>query len=211
MRDDLPFDRRTAGDILSDPDSVATVLHMILLAAYGDELHGNPEAGIEPMDPVECWLRVKEDFHADVPEENENKINALMFAVSTDAFYEDPLAFNSICNALYSGDLGDLVTGAIEDLTVPEMLWGIYEVELNRGDSQDFAPAIDAFIEETILQEAESNEELEETEVVPYYERFVQDMRDDMLIQMKLLGIDDKIIAMMLKADLTPADNFNQK
>lgn len=205
MRDDLPFDRRTAGDILADTESTATVLHMILLAAYGDELHGNADLGIEPMDPVEVWVRVKEDFHTEVPEENENKINALVMALSTDAFYDDPLAFNSICNALYSGDLGDLVNGYIEDLSVSEMLWGIYEVELNRGDSQDFAPAVDAFIEETISQEAAYNEELEAAEVVPYYEKFVAEMRDDLMVQLKMLNVDDRIIQQMLKTDLTPA------
>jgi hypothetical protein len=178
---------------------------MILLAAYGDELHGNADLGIEPMDPVEVWVRVKEDFHTEVPEENENKINALVMALSTDAFYDDPLAFNSICNALYSGDLGDLVNGYIEDLSVSEMLWGIYEVELNRGDSQDFAPAVDAFIEETISQEAAYNEELEAAEVVPYYEKFVAEMRDDLMVQLKMLNVDDRIIQQMLKTDLTPA------
>lgn len=205
MYDNLPFDRRTAGDILADPDSSATVLHLILLATYGDELHGDDE----PMDPVELWLRVKEDYHVVVPEENENKINALMFALQTDAFYDDPLAFTSICSALYSGDLGDMVDGVMEDLTISEMLWGIYEVELNRGDSQDFCTAIDQLIDEVTQNEAESNEDLEEEEVIPYYQRFVEEQRDDMFVQMKLLGVDDAIISQMVKTDLTPANNFD--
>jgi hypothetical protein len=210
MRDDFPFDKRTAADILGDPDASATVLHLILLAAYGDELHGDPERGIEPMDPVECWVRVNEDFHVNVPESNENKLNALFLAISTEAFFEDPLAFVSICGALYSGDLGDLVDGVMEDLTIPEMLWGIYEVELNRGDSQDFVPSIDILIDEMLRNEAEDNEDLEMSEVVPYYERFVKEQRDDMLVQFRLLGVDNKIIENIIKADLTPSDNLNQ-
>ena len=149
-------------------------------------------------------MRIKEDFSVNIPESNENKVNALMLALSTEAFYDDPLAFISICNALYSGDLGDLVDGALEDLTMPEMLWGIYEVELNRGDSEGFALPIDRLIDEIIRNEAEDNEELEEAEVVPYYEKFVAEMRDDMLVQMRMLGVDESVIKKIIKEDLTP-------
>lgn len=204
MLDTFPFDKRLAADLLADTETTATVLHMIILAAYGDEVYGSLEYGIEPADPVELWLRIKEDFSVNVPESNENKVNALMLALSTEAFYDDPLAFISISNALYSGDLGDLVNGALEDLTMPEMLWGIYEVELNRGDSEGFAIPIDRLIDEIIKNEAEDNEELEETEVVPYYEKFVAEMRDDMLVQMRMLGVDEMVIKKILKEDLTP-------
>lgn len=206
MLDTFPFDKRLSADLLGDNETSATVLHMIILAAYGDEVYGNPETGIEPADPVELWLRLKEDFSVTIPESNENKVNALMLALSSEAFYEDPLAFISICNALYSGDLGDLVDGALEDITVPEMLWGIYEVELNRGDSQAFVLAIDSVIDEVIRNEAEDNEELEQDEVVPHYERFVAEMRDDMLTQMRMLGVAENVIKTILKEDLTPAD-----
>jgi len=143
MLDTFPFDKRLAADLLADTETTATVLHMIILAAYGDEVYGSIEHDIEQAEPVELWLRLKEDFSVNIPESNENKVNALMLALSTEAFYDDPLAFISICNALYSGDLGDLVNGALEDLTMSEMLWGIYEVELNRGDSEGFAIPID--------------------------------------------------------------------
>lgn len=207
MLDTFPFDKRLAADFLADTETTATVLHMIILAAYGDEVYGSIEHGIEQADPVELWLRIKEDFSVNVPESNENKVNALMLALSTDAFYEDPLAFISIGNALYSGDLGDLVDGALEDLTVSEMLWGIYEVELNRGESQGFSMPIDRLINEIIENEAEDNEELKEAEVVPYYEKFVAEMRDEMLIQLRTLGVQDNVIKTILKEDLTPVND----
>jgi hypothetical protein len=210
MLDTFPFEKRLAADLLADTETTATVLHMIILAAYGDEVYGSVEHGIEQADPVELWLRIKEDFSVTVPESNENKVNALMLALSTEAFYDDPLAFISICNALYSGDLGDLVDGALEDLTMPEMLWGIYEVELNRGDSEGFALPIDRLIDEIIRNEAEDNEELEEAEVVPYYEKFVAEMRDDMLVQMRMLGVDESVIKKILKEDLTPLHDEQQ-
>ena len=210
MLDTFPFEKKLAADLLADTETTATVLHIIILAAYGDEVYGSVEHGIEQADPVELWLRIKEDFSVTVPESNENKVNALMLALSTEAFYDDPLAFISICNALYSGDLGDLVDGALEDLTMPEMLWGIYEVELNRGDSEGFALPIDRLIDEIIRNEAEDNEELEEAEVVPYYEKFVAEMRDDMLVQMRMLGVDESVIKKILKEDLTPLHDEQQ-
>lgn len=206
MLDTFPFDKRLAADLLADTETTATVLHMIILAAYGDEVYGSIEHGIEQAEPVELWMRIKEDFSVNIPESNENKVNALMLALSTEAFYDDPLAFISICNALYSGDLGDLVDGALEDLTMPEMLWGIYEVELNRGESEGFALPIDRLIDEIIRNEAEDNEDLEKAEVVPYYEKFVAEMRDDMLVQMRMLGVDESVIKKILKEDLTPVE-----
>ena len=207
MLDTFPFEKRLAADLLADTETTATVLHMIILAAYGDEVYGSIENGIEQAEPVELWMRIKDDFSVNIPESNENKVNALMLALSTEAFYDDPLAFISICNALYSGDLGDLVDGALEDLTMPEMLWGIYEVELNRGDSEGFALPIDRLIDEIIKNEAEDNEELEQAEVVPYYEKFVAEMRDDMLVQMRMLGVDESVIKKILKEDLTPVND----
>ena len=204
MLDTFPFEKRLAADLLADTETTATVLHMIILAAYGAEVYGSIEHGIEQAEPVELWMRIKEDFSVNIPESNENKVNALMLALSTEAFYDDPLAFISICNALYSGDLGDLVDGALEDLTMPEMLWGIYEVELNRGDSEGFALPIDRLIDEIIRNEAEDNEDLEKAEVVPYYEKFVAEMRDDMLVQMRMLGVDESVIKKIIKEDLTP-------
>ena len=206
MLDTFPFEKRLAADLLADTETTATVLHMIILAAYGDEVYGSIEHGIEQAEPVELWMRIKEDFSVNIPESNENKVNALMLALSTEAFYDDPLAFISICNALYSGDLGDLVDGALEDLTMPEMLWGIYEVELNRGESEGFALPIDRLIDEIIRNEAEDNEDLEKAEVVPYYEKFVAEMRDDMLVQMRMLGVDESVIKKILKEDLTPVE-----
>jgi hypothetical protein len=113
MLDTFPFDKRLAADLLADTETTATVLHMIILAAYGDEVYGSLEHNIEPADPVELWLRIKEDFSVNVPESNENKLNALMLALSTDAFYEDQeKEENSLSKAEeffnFDGDILDL-------------------------------------------------------------------------------------------------------
>lgn len=199
-----PWERRKSGDLFADPNTSATVLHTMVLAAYGDEVYGDFDT--DPMDPVELWVRVREDFNVTVPEENENKLNALMLAIGTDAFYEDPLAFVSICMALSEGDLGDLVDGALEEVTVPEMLWGIYEVELNRDDQPDFARGVNLVIDKTVEDHAEEKEAEEEV-VVKNYELYVDEMRSDMFNQMRSLGIEESVIRKLSLTDLTPVHN----
>lgn len=197
-----PWDTRTSGDLFANVNTSATVLHAMVLAAYGDELYGDEDT--EAMDPVELWVRVREDFRVTVPEENENKLNALMLAISTDAFYDDPVAFMAICMALSQGDLGDLVDGVMEDLTVPEMLWGIYEVELNRDDQPEFSREVLKVIDQTVTEQAEELN-VEESSVVPAYEQYVAEARAEMFEDMRLLGIEEAIIRKLSLVDLTPA------
>lgn len=199
----LKLDKRIAGDLFADPETSATVLHTLILTAYGDELYGDPTAGIEPMDPVELFNNIDEDFNTYLHENNENKINAIMTAVSTDIFYEDPQAFIAICMALYDGDMGDLVSGMVEQITVPEILWGIYEVELNRDDQQPFAPMIVKLIDQTIAEEAE--EVLPGTEnAIPYFEHIISFKRNDMFEEMRAIGIPEKVIRRLSMEDITP-------
>jgi hypothetical protein len=48
---------------------------------------------------------------------------------------------------------------------------------------------------------------LEVEEVIPYYEKFMGEMRDSMLIQMRTIGVGEEVIAKILKEDITPAVN----
>ena len=201
MRPDYPWDIRKSGDLFGNPETSATLLHTMVLAAYGDEVYGDEDT--DPMDPVELWVRVREDFRVTVPEENENRLNAIMLAISTDAFYEDPLVFASVCMALSEGDLGDLVDGAMEELTVPEMLWGIYEVELNRDDQPEFARSVLAVIDQTVSGQAEEAG-VDEADIVPAYERYVEEARNEMFTDMRRLGIEEQVIRKLSLTDLTP-------
>jgi hypothetical protein len=196
--------RKEVGDLLSDPETTATTLLVIALRAYGEEVFGNEETGIPPMDPVELWIRLEEDFNAKVHENCENKLNALMTALASDAFYENIQVFVAVASALEDGDLGDLVEGQMEPLTVPEMLWAIYEVELNRDDEQDFSPAIVDFMDKTMNEEAD---EIDETDQNPmsYWERFLADKREQMFQELRIVGIEESMIRKLRIQDLTPA------
>jgi hypothetical protein len=182
----LPFSVEAAAKLLREPGTLGTPLLAIALAAYGPELFGDPEAGIPALDPIELWTRMEEDFRATLPDAIEARLQAIMLAVSTDAFYEDPLAFMSIGLALASGDLGTLPDGILEELTLPEAVWAAYEVALVRDDDVKFAPPILRLFDEIINAEADDAEAgLEE----PSNETFMRDMKMDLASQMQQLGV----------------------
>jgi hypothetical protein len=146
-----------ARNIVGSEDATATALHSILLALYGEALYGE-----EPMDPLEIYADLEERFNITVPEDNENRINAIIMAVSSNAFYEDETAFVAIAESLLDGDLGDVPTGEMGGLSTLELLWAIYEVAVNRDENvPPFAPAIARMIETIANDEAqEDNDEI---------------------------------------------------
>ncbi len=180
----LPFPVEKAAALLRESSTLATPLLLICLSAYGDEVFGDHEKGIEPMDPVELFVRLEEDFRAELPEAVENRINAIYFALSTDAFYEDPLAFMSVAASLADGDIGDMPDGMMEELTLPEALWAIYEVGLNRDDDMALAPIVLKEIDEITRGEAaEPNEDGS-----AHFESFIREQKLDLASQLAVLG-----------------------
>ena len=190
---DFKFDWKDCRALLESPDTHGSVVLSILLAAYNkdmltllSEYGGAPD---EDIDIVDIYLMIEEDFRVVMPVELENKLNAIMTALASDTFYQDVVVFRSVCTALYDGDLGDMISGVFEELTVPEILWAVYEVGLVRDDESEFSPKVQAEIDEIIAEEAESNDELDSESVVPYYVRFLGEMKQSMVEQYQQLGV----------------------
>jgi hypothetical protein len=186
--------------LLAEPDTSSTSLHLILLAEFGDDLYGDEDS--PPMDPVLIWRLIRDRFRVTVPEENENKINALMIGVSTDVFYEEPQAFIAISMALYSGDIGDMVSGVMEDPTLNELLWGIFEVALNRDDDMEFSESIHRVIQ----AETESAVE-EDMSDFSYFERNLIAGKSKILKELAMLGAPPEVMAQVRNFDSTPIHN----
>lgn len=190
---DFKFDVEDCRELLESPETHGSVVLSIMLAAYNREmlqLLSEFGGGADTeADIVDIYLDVKEDFRVVMPEELENKLNAIMTALASDMFYQDEIVFRSVCLALYDGDLGDMVNSTLEDITVPEILWATYEVGLVRDDESEFSPRVQRVIDETIHEESESNDDLENSDVVPYYVRFLGEMKQSMVDQYKKLGI----------------------
>ena len=175
----LPFTVEAAAKLLRESSTLATPLLTIALCAYGDELFG--DANHDPMDPVELFTRLEEDFRAELPEAAENRLNAILLAVSTDAFYQDPVAFNSIAASLATGDIGDMPDGLMEDLSLPEAFWAVYEVGICRDDEMHLSPEIVQEIEGLTRKEASSGE-------TSHYEEFVQHQKLELASQLAQIG-----------------------
>lgn len=165
---------------LGDPDTPGLVLLTIAMWAFGDEVLGDPDAGIEPMDPSELWAGLNEIFGSWVSEEGENKINALTMALQGDLFYRDVEVFQAVCTALFDGDLGDLIATGFEDLTATEIMWSVLEVELAREDEEgppEFSSGVMNYISNALAQEQDSQDE-NSAEIKIAYQAMLDQMKD---------------------------------
>lgn len=173
---------------LANEDSFATTIRVAVESIYGPDVFGNPAMGVEAADPVLIWRAVYDDLGISMPEQSENRINALITALSYQGFYYDPEAFTAVCNALYSGEIGDVISAGLDELTVPEITWGMYEVDLNRGQPGEYSPAVQKVIAETVQDE---NMEQQEGLVEPFYvDVFMSETIEDLKFQLNSLGLE---------------------
>jgi len=141
--------------MLADEETQALVLLTILLYLHGPAVFGDENT--EAYDPAELWAATYDATGIWLSEEAENKVNAIMMAVTSDDFYVDDITFASIANALYDGDLGDLVNGIFEKPSMVEVLWAASEVELAREEEEGppiFGPKVRYLIEEIAQEES---------------------------------------------------------
>lgn len=187
----LPLDVGKARVALGDPDTPAFVLLTIAMWAFGDEVLGDPAEGVEAMDPAELWAGLNEVFGTWVTEEGENKLNALLLALQGDLFYRDVEVFQAVCQALFDGDLGDLINGVFDELTAVEIMWAVLEVELARQDEDgppEFSSGITDLINQVLLIEQEDHDEDTGMVKQEYYK---------MLDQLKEIGVPVAAIRML--------------
>lgn len=163
---------------LNDAATYATVLHVIMLAQYGEDIY--------EVDPLELYARLKDDFGANLPEANEQRIQAILLATSTDAFYDDIRVFTATCNTLLAGDPG---FESMDELSVAEIFWGLYEVELNHGEEEP-CPEIQQMIAREVDEEAEDSTGIEELRP-NYVLRELAEHRTNLRKQLLKIGIKD--------------------
>lgn len=168
MTDQLPqLDFGKCRIALGDPDTPGLVLLTIMLWAFRDRVFGDPASGVEPMDPAEMWAETDEVFDTWVTEEGENKLNALILALTTPNFYNDVETFCAVSNALFDGDLGDMVSGKFEEPSVIEIMWASLEVTLARDEDAEsdtpppFSSKVRDFIARKLREEQEDHTEHE--------------------------------------------------
>lgn len=153
-------------------ETLGTVLHAIALAMYPEDLYD--------IDPVELYYRFQNDIGTMLTIEGESRLQAIMTAVATDVFSHDVVAFGGICKALTRGDPG-LTEMGMEDPTLVDVMWGMYEVFLNREEALDIGPKVQSYVDN--IEASESDEA-----PVKYFQYAVIDMSNTLKRQLKSLG-----------------------
>lgn len=168
--------------LLQDSDTYAFTLLTICLIAYGENTF--------KVDPLVLFQNLKEDFRAELCEENQNKLSAILTALTTNFFFSDLSVFKSICETLTDGDPG-VFDPNFDDPTTVEVLWGMYEVNLAYDENkEDYSEAIKKFVESTMQNDVEDPEEsgLQEGET---YQEAIYDNVAELKQQLKDIGLKD--------------------
>lgn len=175
--------RDVVAKILEEEDVYIPTLYVILAELYGDTLFEQEVALI--FNDLEEFTGIPA-----LPLDVENKINALLTLMTTDAFYEDRMAFIAICNTLNNGD-PDLDEWDMP--TLEDVFWAILETSFLDEEPPEFAPEISELIAGLIKEEvADVDNPLDTEYVQDQYRR----MRDQLsLVNEAALSWPDRMTA----------------
>ena len=137
------LNKKAVFTLLQDGDTFGFTLLVICLICYGEETF--------KVDPLVLYQFLKEDFGTELNDDNENKLNALITALTTNYFFKDLDVFKSICQTLTEGDPG-VFDPNFDEPTVIEILWGMYEVSLaaDEKDKNTYSPEIERYVDTII-------------------------------------------------------------
>jgi hypothetical protein len=136
----MRLNKKEVYKLLESAETYGTVLHAICFELYGEEIYD--------IDSVELYARLSDDIGIYPHQDNESKLMAMITIISTPYFYDNVNVFETICKTLTTGDPGVVELG-MEDPTLLEILWGVYEANLN-VDAIEFSPLIEALIDRVL-------------------------------------------------------------
>lgn len=142
---------------LGDADTPGFVLLTIALHVFGDEVFGDPDEGVDQMDPSEMWAGLNFRFGTWVTEEGENRLNAIITGLQDGKFWRDLNTFMAVSTALFDGDLGDLINVGFEELSATELMWAILEMQLawDAEETPDYSRDVQEYVDQVLLREQE--------------------------------------------------------
>ncbi|NDB66314.1 MAG: hypothetical protein EB168_11720, partial [Euryarchaeota archaeon] len=143
------LDKSEVFRLLADDGTFATVAQIIAIKTFGDD------ALI--ADPLVLIADLEDEYGMEMSEKVAERLQAINLATTTDAFYEDVTAFRSIANTLIDGDPG---FDGFDDLTITEMLWAVYEVELHHEETE-FSNQVSQLIQLEIENDGEEMNDLD--------------------------------------------------
>lgn len=207
------FHRDIVTALLENEDTSAFVLMTILINEFEDKDIFESETEV-------LFDDIERTFHIKLPEDNENKINAAITAMSTDLFYTNFDVFKAITFSLNEGDLGDVEDD--DDVpTVPEIMWAIVEVALLNGTTfseTEFPKHMEDLINDVIDNEAEDKDEvddevdtIEEAMTEPYYQRYVTIKLLEVARDLLRLGVPNELVGELLASHNRSLDEMRDE
>lgn len=172
----MELDKKAVFRLLQDQNTYGTVLHFIAFTTFGEEIY--------EMDSIELYGKLKDIYGTFMHDDCESKLQAIFTIITTNAFFENIEVFKAICITLSEGDPGLSEIG-MEDPTVAEMMWAMYEAELNM-DQGVFYPVVSHYIDKLIENEVE---EVDGEQIIPGYEQYMIESIQDMKRQFRELGV----------------------
>lgn len=191
-----------AANLLRDPNTSAVTLFVIAVKTVGEEnmFTVDEDTGYsDSIDPLELLSELEDQFRTSIPPENENRLNALLMAFTSNLYFDDPIAFTSISMAIHSGDLGELVNGVMEDLTIEEILVAKMEIEL-LIEPQEFSTSVQKLIHASIKDLAEEDGE---GAVVKTLDNVIEEQRAQIIRELHSIGLDDTMLKFVADYNMT--------
>lgn len=207
------FDKKLTKQLLVDKGTYAFVLLTIILSYLPE---GEDDLG--EIDTEVLFTDLEEEFECNIPEENENKINAAITALTTDLFWRSPSVNKAISMAFQDGDIGNIINEDDEEIEGCYLIWALLEVgmfhDMSLLDSVNACSneVID-FINSVLDEEAEEKEsdvdEVDEVMRDPYYHRYVSYNLLQLSSQLLQLGADPNVVAELWKEYINSIDSFS--
>lgn len=135
MNEKLLYPRKLA---LESPQTLATVVHAIVLDQYGEPAYD--------WDPATVAMELADDFKAEICTPAMDRWCAIQAVMGSDAFFKRLDVFLNICNTLASGSPSFLV---FDPVTSEEAAWAVAEVAMNR-DVLPFSYAIQQYMRQQL-------------------------------------------------------------
>jgi hypothetical protein len=201
LRSKVTLDEGKMRVALGDPDTPGLVLFTIALYVLGDGVMGDPDEGVDQMDPAEMWAALHSRFGTWVTEEGENKLNAIIAGLEEGRFWRDLNTFMAVSTALFDGDLGDLITVGFEELSATELMWAVLEMQLvwDSDDVPEYSRDVQEYVNDILLQEQDDQTE-NATEVEKAYVA--------MLDQLMEMGVPTSMLRALDEDYATVMDNL---
>lgn len=208
------FDKKITKELLKDKGTYAFVLLVIILSYLPEG-----EDDLAEIDTETLFADLEEEFECDIPEENENKINAAITALTTDLFWRSTSVTKAISMAFADGDIGDIINGDDEEVEACYLLWALLEVgifhNLSLLDSvNQCSDNVINYINEVLDDEAEEREsevdEIDEVMRDPYYHRYISYNLLQLSAQLLKLGADANTVSEMWQEYVNSIDALSQ-